>query len=87
MITTQAVKTSIRNLNPIAAATTLALASFASTPVMAEESQADADSKMEAITVTATKRSQVIYEVPIAMSAFSGDDLASQGIGDINGCR
>ena len=83
MITTQAVKTSIRNLNPIAAATTLALASFASTPVMAEESQADADSKMEAITVTATKRSQVIYEVPIAMSAFSGDDLASQGIGDI----
>lgn len=83
MITTKAVKTSIRNLNPIAAATTIALASFASTPVLAEENQAETDSKMEAITVTATKRSQVIYEVPIAMSAFSGDDLASQGIGDI----
>ena len=41
------------------------------------------DSKMEAITVTATKRSQVIYEVPIAISAFSGDALAEQGITSI----
>jgi iron complex outermembrane recepter protein len=38
------------------------------------------DDKIEAITVTATKRSQVIYEVPIAMSAFSGDALAGQGV-------
>ncbi|WP_105168919.1 TonB-dependent receptor [Pseudoalteromonas sp. T1lg23B] len=76
--------TTVRNLNPVAGALALAFASFASTSVMAEEQEAQAEkSKMEAITVTATKRSQVIYEVPIAMSAFSGDDLDSQGISDI----
>ena len=72
----------VRNLNPIAAATVFALttSTFAA-PVFAEEAEANkGESKMEAITVTATKRSQVIYEVPIAMSAFSGDALAEQGI-------
>ncbi|OHU87427.1 MULTISPECIES: TonB-dependent receptor [Pseudoalteromonas] len=76
--------TTVRNLNPVAGALALAFASLASTSVMAQEQEAQAEkSKMEAITVTATKRSQVIYEVPIAMSAFSGDDLDSQGISDI----
>ncbi|REL35352.1 TonB-dependent receptor [Thalassotalea euphylliae] len=70
-----------RTLNPISAAIALAVAGFAATPVLAEE--ADTDSNIESITVTATKRSQVIYEVPIAISAFSGDALASQGISDI----
>ncbi len=53
--------------------------------VLAEETAEEKakDSKMEAITVTATKRSQVIYEVPIAISAFSGDALAEQGITSI----
>lgn len=53
--------------------------------VLAEESAEEKvkESKMEAITVTATKRSQVIYEVPIAISAFSGDALAEQGITSI----
>ena len=37
----------------------------------------------EEITVTATKREQNIYEVPIAISAFEGDKLAQQGIVDI----
>lgn len=37
----------------------------------------------EEITVTATKRAQSIYEVPIAVSAFEGDKLAQQGIVDI----
>ena len=75
--------TVVRNLSPVAAATAFALASFVAAPVMAEEVAAKKESKIEAITVTATKRSQVIYEVPIAMSAFSGDDLAAQGISDI----
>ena len=74
--------TPVRNLSPIAAAMAFALSSFSSTSVMADEAEAE-DKKIEAITVTATKRSQVIYEVPIAMSAFSGDDLDSQGISDI----
>ena len=38
------------------------------------------DSLIEEITVTATKRAQSIYEVPIAISAFDGDQLAAQGI-------
>lgn len=38
---------------------------------------------LEEITVTATKREQSIYEVPIAISAFDGDKLAEQGILDI----
>ena len=33
--------------------------------------------------VTATKREESIYEVPIAISAFEGDKLAQQGIVDI----
>lgn len=40
-------------------------------------------SAIEEITVTATKREQSIYEVPIAISAFSGEALASQGITDL----
>ncbi len=43
----------------------------------------DDDSLFEEITVTATKRAQSIYEVPIAMSAFRGENLAKQGIVDI----
>jgi len=38
---------------------------------------------IEEIRVTATKREQSIYEVPIAISAFEGDKLAAQGIVDI----
>ncbi|MGB5331003.1 MAG: TonB-dependent receptor plug domain-containing protein [Woeseiaceae bacterium] len=43
----------------------------------------DSESLFEEITVTATKREQNIYEVPIAVSAFEGDKLAQQGIVDI----
>jgi iron complex outermembrane receptor protein len=41
------------------------------------------DSIFEEIVVTATKRAQSIYEVPVAVSAFEGDKLAQQGILDI----
>lgn len=43
----------------------------------------DDGSLFEEITVTATKRAESIYEVPIAMSAFKGENLAKQGIVDI----
>ena len=46
--------------------------------------QEESESFFEEITVTATKREQNIYEVPIALSAFDGDDLAAQGITSIN---
>ncbi|MBU3004878.1 TonB-dependent receptor [Paraglaciecola arctica] len=48
-----------------------------------ESSEVDGNERIESITVTATKRAQVIYEVPIAISAFSGEALASQGISDL----
>ncbi len=37
----------------------------------------------EEVLVTAQKRSQSIYEVPVAISAFSGEALESQGIMDL----
>ena len=42
------------------------------------------DSFFDEITVTATKREQNIYDVPIAVSAFDGAKLAAQGITTIN---
>ncbi len=82
MYKTKDTNANVRNLNPVTAALAFAFSSaLITTPVVAEETEAKAEkAKMEAITVTATKRSQVIYEVPIAMSAFAGDELAAQGI-------
>jgi iron complex outermembrane receptor protein len=53
--------------------------------VYAQQQTAEEDSndRIESITVTATKRSQVIYEVPLSISAFSGEALAAQGISDL----
>jgi len=41
------------------------------------------DSMFEEITVTAKKREQSIYEVPTAISAFSGAAIEKQGISDL----
>ncbi|MDR7119093.1 TonB-dependent receptor plug domain-containing protein [Rheinheimera soli] len=64
----------------LGAAVTAALSSVAWAE---EKSQATKDDSIEIIQVTATKRTQVIYEVPLAISAFSGDALAEQGISDL----
>lgn len=63
----------------------LALTTMLSGSVLAQQATDTAEeaSKIEKITVTATKRAQVIYEVPVAISAFSGDALAEQGITDL----
>jgi iron complex outermembrane receptor protein len=45
--------------------------------------QQDGDSIFEEITVTATRREQSIYEVPVAMSAFSAETIEKQGITDL----
>ena len=37
------------------------------------------DERFEEITVTATKREESIYDVPISMSAFTGDNLWKPG--------
>jgi iron complex outermembrane receptor protein len=46
--------------------------------------QEESSGYFEEITVTATKREQNIYEVPISLSAFEGDKLAAQGITSVN---
>ncbi|MBV1877149.1 MAG: TonB-dependent receptor [Pseudomonadales bacterium] len=40
---------------------------------------------MEEVVVTATKREESIQEVPIAVSAFTGRDLAKRGVQDFHG--
>jgi len=46
--------------------------------------QSESDERFEEIIVTATKRAESIYDVPIAVSAFDGDKLAAQGITSVN---
>ena len=45
--------------------------------------QQDSDSLFEEIVVTATKREQNIYEVPMSISAFDGDSIEAQGVTDL----
>ncbi len=45
--------------------------------------QQNDNSVLEEITVTATKREQSIYDVPLAVSAFSADTIEKAGIGDL----
>lgn len=61
----------------------LALLTFLPTSaiVMAEERS------IEEIVVTATKREASIQDVPIAVSAFSGEDLESRGVQDLYGLQ
>lgn len=46
-----------------------------------------ADRMMEEVVVTATKREESIQDVPIAVSAFSGDDLQKRGVQDLYGLQ
>ncbi|MFQ6005839.1 MAG: TonB-dependent receptor [Woeseia sp.] len=54
-----------------------------SAPQFAFAQSDDDDSLFEEITVTATKREKSIYEVPVAMSAFSAAIIEKQGITDL----
>ena len=49
------------------------------------EAEETADNVVEEIIVTATKREESIQDVPIAVSAFSGEDLSARGVEDIYG--
>ncbi|MYD99500.1 MAG: TonB-dependent receptor [Gammaproteobacteria bacterium] len=48
-------------------------------------SAAESDDTIETVIVTATKREESIQDVPIAVSAISGEDLAARGVQDIYG--
>jgi iron complex outermembrane receptor protein len=55
--------------------------------VAAEDAAAEKDEELgeafEEITVTAKRREENIYEVPVALTAFAGEDLVRQGIVDL----
>ena len=55
---------------------------IAATPFSAI-AQDESGSAFEEIIVTATKRAQSIYEVPIAISAFTGDQMEEKGISNL----
>jgi iron complex outermembrane receptor protein len=64
-----------------------AVAALAAAPAYAQDTAATADSAVTtddaAIVVTARRREETLLDVPIAMSAFSGDQLANAGAQDI----
>ena len=47
--------------------------------------ETEADGNIETVIVTATKREESIQDVPIAVSAIAGEDLAARGVQDIYG--
>jgi outer membrane receptor protein involved in Fe transport len=57
------------------------------TPIVAQEAQTEPaarqDGGIETITVTARRREENIQDIPIAVSAFSADDLATSNIDDV----
>jgi iron complex outermembrane receptor protein len=54
-------------------------------PVLAPlAAAADADVALDEVVVTAERREQNLQEVPIAASVFTGEDMARQGITDLN---
>ena len=46
-----------------------------------------AERNMEEVIVTATKRAESIQDVPIAISAFNGEDLEARGVQDLYGLQ
>ena len=63
-----------------------ALLAWAPQALFAEEGGA-AQGVVEEIIVTATKREESIQDVPIAVSAFAGEDLEQRGVQDLYGLQ
>lgn len=56
----------------------------ASTPLHAEETAKKEHTKIEVIEVTATKRSESIQEVPVTVTAITGDSLEKLGVANFD---
>jgi len=64
----------------ISAAVATAISLVTIQPLMAQTDEEDGGVMLEEIIVTATKREESIYQVPIAITAFTGAQIESQGI-------
>jgi iron complex outermembrane recepter protein len=65
------------------ATTALAFVSISAAPALAQDAKAPADVAPGDIIITATKREQALQDVPIAVSAISGDQLKAAGVTDV----
>jgi iron complex outermembrane recepter protein len=72
----------IRPLRRDVLALAIALAGAVALPAQAQESAPGDADELDRITVTAQKREQQIQDVPLSISAYSGDFLQAQGIND-----
>ena len=61
----------------------MALALLAAPAAFADEIQATAPDEVDEIVVTARRREEISHDVPIAVSAFSAEQLAERGAPDI----
>ena len=53
-------------------------------PALAQDVAEDAEARQDVITVTARKTEESIQDIPISVSAFSGDQLLEQNIDGIS---
>lgn len=74
--------THMRKHSTLALAVSAALYLTAS-PAIAQEDGAEDDSGLEVITVSAQKRAQNLQEVPVAVTAITGDQMAESVIKDV----
>lgn len=67
----------------LGSAAAMALSAAMTAPAQAQEVEEIRDSRRDTIVVTARKKEENIQDVPVAVSAFSAEDLFQQGIKDI----
>ncbi len=72
-----------RRKSRVLALTTVALGALAAMPVAAQEADTGASAEGTDIIVTARRREETLIDVPIAITAFSGEQLEARGALDI----
>jgi len=73
-------KNLFRGLKPLSAAVSAVVLAGTSVPSIAQDAYSEL--KLEEVTVTAQKREQSITDIPMSITAFSGESLSEMGIED-----